>query len=122
MPKLSTAITTTTTEEVKLAPALKVKLRKRLQTYAALHAEKKAIIEKMDKEKALIGELRDEAEVLSLDFEGFKVTYVQGTSSKLDKKKFVALGGPLKMLENATVTTPKKAYELVTVPGEKGDD
>jgi DUF4097 and DUF4098 domain-containing protein YvlB len=76
----------------------------------------------MDKEKALIGELRDEAEVLSLDFEGFKVTYVQGTSSKLDKKKFVALGGSLKMLENATVTTPKKAYELVTVPGEKGDD
>lgn len=55
-------------------------------------------------------------------FEGFKLKKVGGTTSKLDKKKFVSLGGSLAILERATKTSPRKPYLKVTAPGEKTED
>ena len=55
----------------------------------------------------------------SLAIDGFKSTMVFPNRSKLDKKKFVALGGSLELLEKATVSTPGKPYVKVSLPGEK---
>ncbi len=47
------------------------------------------------------------------------ISLVEGTTRSLDKLKFVELGGSLEMLENATVSKPKKAY--ISIGKEKGD-
>lgn len=117
----TTKATVTTTEEVKLAPKLEKQLRQRLQNYAALKAEVASLIAALDDEKAAIGKLREKTGHTSVQLDGFTVTQVTGVTSKLDKKKLIQLGCAAAWIEEATVTTPKKPYELVTVPGEKDD-
>ncbi len=111
--------TTTVTEEVKLKPALKAKLTKKLKVYAELHTQLKAVQAAMDKEKAEIGSLREEAGVTSLAIDGFKVTQVTNLRTTLDKLKLIEMGVTTEMLEEATVTKPGRPYEKITCPGEK---
>lgn len=118
----TTKATVTTTEEIKLAPKLEKQLRQRLQNYAELKASLKSIQSALDDEKGEIGKLREKTGHQSVQLDGFTVTQVTGTTSKLDKKKLVALGCAAAWIEEATVVTPKKPYELVTVPGEKGGE
>lgn len=116
---VSTAVTTTTKEEVTIKPALKTKLLKKLKVYAELRQQLKAIEAAMDKEKAEIGKVREEIGVTSLALDGFKVTQVTNLRSTLDKKKLIEMGVTTDMLEEATVTTPGRPYEKITCPGDK---
>ena len=122
MPKLTQSIkataTTTTVQTVALKPRLKTQLLNELQSYAVLKAEADAIKLAMDCHKATIREIRESTGEKALDIEGFKITDVTGTSSKLDKKKLLAEGVTLAQIERCTVTKPKKAYEKITLPGE----
>lgn len=122
MPKLATTATVTTTTTVTLRPLVRKRLLNELHAYAELKAQLDAIEVVMDEHKATIRTLRESTGAASLELDGFKMTDVRGTTKKLDKKKFVALGGSLAMLEDATTVKPKKPYELVTVPGEKKPD
>lgn len=116
---LVTTVTTTITEEVKLRPSLKAKLLRELRTYAELRAQVKALELAMDKHKATIGGLREEAGVNSLALEGFHVTLVSPMRSTLDKMKLIAMGVTTEMLEEATTVKPGRPYEKISIPGEK---
>lgn len=103
------------TQELKLEPALKAKLKQRLTKLKELQRIADEAQAKADKEQALVEGYFEQAEAKSVTLEGLAtMTLVEGTSSKLNKKKFVELGGSLAMLENATETKPKKSYVLVT--------
>lgn len=119
---LSTAVTTVTKEEVKLKPALKAKLSKRLRVYGELRTQLKAIEAAMDKEKAEIGKLREEVGVTSLKLDGYSVTQVTSLRSTLDKKKLIEMGVTVDMLNEATTTKPGRPYIKVTCPGDRTDD
>ena len=69
-------------------------------------------------EKKKIMDLYKANGITSLRIDDVPVTLVTGgTSSSLDKKKFVLLGGNLQMLEDAKVTKPRRDYMLIG--GEK---
>lgn len=124
MPRLSQQVVTTVTakSEVKLAPGLKTKIQNRLKLAKVAKAALDKAKADFEREKMILGGLREQAGEQSLTLDGYgTITEVRGTSKKLDKKKFVAAGGSLAMLEAATVETPKKAYELVTFPGDDDD-
>ena len=71
---LTAMVSATTREEVKLRPAVRLKLLKRLKVYAELKQQLKAIEVAMDKEKAEIGKVREEVGVTSLSLDGYKIT------------------------------------------------
>ncbi len=113
MAKLQTVATVTT--EAVLEPALKAKLKQRLSKLKELQAAADLAQAKADKEHALVEGYFEQAEAKSITLDGLAtVTLVEGTSSKLDKKKFVEFGGSLAMLENATIVSSKRPYVLVT--------
>jgi hypothetical protein len=114
-------VTTTQIEEVRIEPKLKKKLQARLEAYAAQKAKLTPIYEEMDRLKAELDDIRQDLGVMSLDVEGSKITMVAGIYRKLDKKKFVALGGDLKILQLATIEKPKKPYTKITLKGEKDE-
>ena len=119
-PQLQTKATVKTTEEIKLAPKLEKQLRQRLTNYASLKQELDSLKAALDDEKAAIGALREKTGHTSVSLDGYTVTQVTGTTSKLDKKKLIQLGCAAAWIEEATVVTPKKPYELISLPGEKG--
>jgi hypothetical protein len=107
------------TQELRLEPALKLKLQQRLKLYRKLVAEFDAAEAKLDKEAKNIEGYFEQAGAQSITVEGHAViTEVRGNSSKLDKKLFVQQGGTLAQLENATITSPKKPYILITLTKE----
>lgn len=124
MPRLSQQVVTTVTakSEVKLAPRLKTKIQNRLKLAKVAKAALDKAKADFEREKMILGGLREQAGEQSLTLDGYgTITEVRGFSKKLNKKKFVAAGGSLTMLEEATESTPKKAYELVTFPGDDDD-
>ncbi len=114
MPSLS--VTTTTTTTVELRPSLKRKLLTELRAYAELKAQADAIELAMNAHKATIRGLREGTGEKSLELEGFKTTDVTGETSKLDTKLLLLNGVTMGQINAATITKPKKAYELVTCP------
>jgi len=93
-------LTTTQTTEVKLKPALKVKLLNELHVYERLHTQLKAIEAEMDQRKAIIARYREEAGVETLLVDGFHVTRVSGgIRGTLDKMKLLEMGVTTDMLE-----------------------
>jgi hypothetical protein len=102
--------------EVDIEPALKKKLQQRLDVLRKLRAELDAAKAKFDKEKANIEGYFEQTGATSINVDGYaKITEVRGTTDVFDKKKFVELGGSLKMIENATFPKPKKPYVLITL-------
>jgi hypothetical protein len=116
---MALSLTTNQTVEVQLRPALKSKLLKRLKLYAELRAQSKALELAMDKEKAEIGALREEAGVDKLAIEGFSVAYVTNIRKTLIPAKLIAMGVTTSMLEEATDLKPGRPYVKISVPGQK---
>jgi hypothetical protein len=119
VPKLSTAVTTTVTEQVKITPKQKVQLRKSLKLYAELHLAEKVAAQAKKKAVAEIRRIREEIGVEALEFEGYKATNVPNLRDFFDKQEFVNLGGVLEYYNNAIRKKPGTAYEKVSVPGAK---
>lgn len=103
-----------------LTPTQQQAVRQVCREYQQLDAQIKVLEAKRDEKKARLGTLRDEAGVISLMFEGFKVTLVGGVRNVLNKKKLIALGCKASWLEEATEMKPSKAYEKISLPGQKG--
>lgn len=118
----STALLATTTHEVVLKPAVRRQLLKELRLWAELHAQEKAIKLAKSKHAHAVESMQTELGESSIDLEGFKSTIVAPMRSSLDKKKFVALGGKLEILEKATVQVPGKSYLKITAPGAGKDE
>lgn len=123
---IGTTTTTTTVVEVKLSPKVRKELAGKIAEVVSLQVALKDL--KLDRDKKLVEIEKlyvDSNEGHALDtgtmFDVFKLKKVGGTTSKLDKKKFVSYGGSLAVLERATVTKPRKPYLKVTAPGEKDD-
>lgn len=118
MAKLQATLATkaTATTEVEIEPALKAKLKQRLTKYRMLDAAFDAAKAALDKEAALIEGYFEQVGANSIKVKGHAtITEVRGVSPKLDKQLFVKSGGSLQMLEDSTVTTPKKPYVLITL-------
>lgn len=116
MAKLQAKLQATATTEVTIEPTLKKKLEQRLEIYRRLDAEYEKAKKALNKEADNIEGYFEQIGANSVKVEGHAtMTEVKGTSSKLDKKLFVKQGGTLAQLENATVTTPKKSYVLITL-------
>ena len=116
---MATQMTTTTVEAVRLKPALAKKLKARLQAYATVAQEIKRLKESLAAEMFLIEEIREQTGATKLDFEGTKITRIEGTYKKLNQKKLIQLGCAAAWIEEATENHPRKAYTKVTLPGEK---
>lgn len=118
MPTLSATVNVT--DELELAPQLRTRMQNKLQLLAQKLELLEAAKEEVDAVKADLSDLREIAGFKKLEFPGYgTVTLVEGTTSTLDKKKLLAQGVTLAMLENATVVKPKKAYTLCTPAGSK---
>lgn len=109
MPKLSQ----TTKVEVDVAPEILEQAEQGLRLYAELKRE-------LERVKGDLGALVEQAGVnLNLGKDVGSIQAVKGgTSSRLNKKKLLTLGVKLSTIDEATVTTPKKPYTVVRVPGD----
>lgn len=103
----------TQTAEIDVAPELAARITALLSTYHDLKAQADLLYEQMDVENAKIWDLMKEAGLKKIVVGDVPCTEVGGESSKLDKIKFVQLGGSLEMLANATERKPKKKYLLI---------
>ena len=121
---LKTMATVKTTKEVKLQPRVSAKLRLKLSSYQTLAEQIKALKLQKKNLTADIGKLRAETGEQSLSIDGFTITEVRGTTSKIDQKKLIELGCAAAWIEEATTRKPKRPYEKITCPGdeEDGDD
>ena len=110
------AVTVSTTQEVTLKPSVKAKLLRELHEYANAKQLLEIAQTKVDKHKAIVAAIREDIGEQSISLDGYTVTLVAGTKSKLDKGKLVAQGVSLAQIEMATVVSPSKAYVLITLP------
>ena len=93
----------------------------RLSVYQELKASVDVLQAQMDGEKAAI---YAEMEATGADkawVDSIPLTIVRSSSSSLDKKEFVRLGGSLKLIDAATVKKDKKPYLKITL-GKDGTD
>jgi len=118
----TTKATVSTTKDIVLKPQVLRKLRLELKTYTSLKEQFDILKAQLDKRKGVIGRLREETGEQSLSLDGYKITRVCGTSSKIDKAKLVELGCAMAWITESTVVTPKKPYEKITLPGEKDEE
>jgi hypothetical protein len=116
--KLQATVQAKTTTTVKIMPSVRRRLMIELKGYQADKAAEKAAKARVDKRKGKIGAIREEIGEDSIEIEGFKVTQVRGTTTKINEAKLVELGCALAWIEEAKETKPKKPYEKVTLPGE----
>lgn len=109
---MSPTLTTETTAETTVAVSKEIAARVSalLSTYHELKVQADLLSDAMDVEKAKIFAILQEEGIEKVAIDGTPCTIVRGTSSSLDKMKFVELGGSLEMLQNATVIKPKKPY------------
>ncbi len=121
MPKLTQAVATEPTVEQDTALTLSQAhlVRQVCLEYQHLDAQIKVLEHQRDDRKKRLGELRDEAGVVSMLFEGWKVTLVGGLRKVLNKKKLYALGCKKEWYDEAEELKPSKPYERVTPPGAK---
>lgn len=119
----TTSITAIATTEIKLQPSLKAKLLTAIQLYLECGNKIRALKAGQAFQAKTIEDIQVDLGESSLDIDGYKSTIVAGTTKSLDKKKFVALGGRLDLLEAAMVEKPKKPYVRITAPGaSEGED
>ena len=119
MPSLS--VTTTTTQVVKLSPALKKKLLLKCKTYASLKLQRDAADLAMTKQRTEVEFIMEEAGESKLEIEGFKTTLIAPVKKgKFNPKKAIALGITTEQIEKSMdPDTPGKSYIKISVPGEK---
>jgi len=121
---MAATVTVSTTEEIKLDTKLRKKLLTKLNAYAQLAEQRKTLDHAMKKLADEVGELRDETGHMSLKIDGYNITLVPSTYKKFNPKKFIALGGDLRIYTQAVEEKPKKPYNKITVPGseEEGEE
>lgn len=112
-------ITVTTEQKLDIAPEVVADLSTRVAYINELALEAGLLKEVIDTEKAIVLKKMQEAGIEKAEIDGIPCTIVRGYNSKLDKQKFVELGGSLTQLENATNKKPKKPYVLI---GKEKDD
>ena len=122
MPIAALAVTATTTHQLVIAPQLKRKLLLALKTYTELTAQAKVLALAKKKQGSIVEEIQTELGESSIDIDGYKSTIVAPIRKVLDRKRFVALGGNLDILDQAMIDTPSKAYPKITAPGAADDD
>lgn len=121
---MAVTMTTTTTEEIKLKPLVAKKLKLKLGNYASLAKEIKALKAAQVVELEAIEAIRADTGAFKFEFEGAKITRIEGTHKKLNHKTLIQLGCAAAWITQATEEHPKRAYTKITLPGEKdyGDD
>ena len=123
MPTTAIALTATTTHQLTIAPQIKRKLLLALKTYTELSAQAKVLALAKKKQSGIVEGIQTELGESSIDIDGYKSTIVAPIRKVLDRKRFVALGGNLDILDQAMIDTPSKAYAKITAPGAtNGDD
>lgn len=115
-------LTATTTQQIKIAPGLKTKLSKALQTYAGLRDQRKAADSAMKKTRGSIEDILGEIGESNLSLNGFKTSLVAPVRTTLSEAKLLALGVDPDIIAKAKVSTPTTPYVKVTCPGEKDDE
>jgi len=103
-------IMTETTMTVQVQPDVTARLTALLDTYQTLKVDADLLYDQMEEEKRKIKGEMELAGLSAFRINGVPCTIVGGETSKLNKLKFVELGGSLAMLENATEKKPKKKY------------
>ena len=116
------ALTATTTHQLVIAPQLKRKLLLALKTYTELSAQAKVLALAKKKQGSIVEGIQTELGESSINIDGYKSTIVAPIRKVLDRKRFVALGGDLGVLDQAMIDTPSKAYPKITAPGAADDD
>lgn len=119
---VSATTTTTVQKTVKLAPALRRKLVTALKTYAELATQVRALEHAKKGQSDIVREIQVDLGEDSLLIEGFKTTLVSPVKKTLNKKKFVAKGGDLALLESCYDEIPSSDYVRITPPGNKEGD
>lgn len=125
MPKLqqstnaAVAVEDTPELDTTLTPSQQILVRQVCREYQQLDQRIKELEQQREAKKVRLGELRDEVGVVSMLFEGFKVTLVGGVRNVLNKKKLIAMGCKQAWLDDATEQKPSKAYDKITLPGQK---
>ena len=114
---MSTTLETTQTTELEIKPELRAHLAALCATYKELKFDLDAIQHQMDIEKAAMWTILKEVGAEKVKIDGFSLNVIKGHTSKLDKVKFVELGGSLEQLDNATFKKPKRAYLDIDIPG-----
>jgi hypothetical protein len=103
-------VTTEQTVQTEIRPEVAARLAALVSTLNEIKFEAGLLDEAMDIEKAKIFEILQTEGIDKVDVQGTGLAIVRGTSSRLDKVKFVQLGGSLAQLEAATIVKPKKPY------------
>lgn len=106
-------VTQTQTTEVELNTAIKEHLIGTLDTIKELVFQVEAINHQIDIEYLTVQSILEDAGVKKLNVNGTPISIVEGTTSRLDKKKLIAQGITQAMIEAATTTKPKKPYLLI---------
>lgn len=116
--KMTTKVTTTTVTTVKLAPKLRTKLLKEMQTWEVANAvakkaevDKKAATANVDKLMSDAGEFKALEEGVSID--RFKAKMVFPINTRWDEEQLRRFLTPAQM-EECRVTTPGKAYVKIS--------
>ena len=104
---------------VELTPRQQAAFRAAFAQYQRQKEAVEAAHAALDKCKETLGRLRMQVGEESVGLDGFKITLVQGVQSRLNKRKLRLVGVTQAQIEAATITSPKKPYELVTCPGDK---
>lgn len=118
-------LTATVETEVVIEPEVVACLSAKLGTYKSIKADIELLEAALAREA---DEIKGTLELHGLKkcrVDGIPICIVEGVSTKMDKLKFVALGGDLAMLKAASVSKPKKAYlkvgEEKSHKGDSGD-
>lgn len=124
--------TTTTIQEVHIAPKVQRKLLTELQGYGAIATEMKVLKEAKEGHSAAVLLLSEQVDADRYEVGGFKVAVVRGAPDRrLDKdrllKRLVADGkyslkAALALMSDCTTEKPKKDFVKITVAGEKEDE
>ena len=122
MPTATVTVTALTTHQLALSPQIKRKLLLALRTYTELSAQAKALQLAKHKQSKIVEDIQTELGESHIEIEGFKATVVAPIRHTLDKKRFVALGGDLDILERAMVDQSGKAYVKITAPNIADDN
>lgn len=106
--------------DIELTPRQQQELRVAFQKYQQLKDAVEKATTSLSAQKESLGRLRARLGEDSIGLDGYRVTLVSGgTTKRLDKRKLMRLGVSQGQIEQATVEKPKKAYELVTCPGDR---
>jgi hypothetical protein len=109
------AVTTAGIDTCDLSLDARLRLGALLGTYRSLKTDLDLLDAQLAEECKTIWSVMQEDGVAKTVVDDCRLTVVGGFSSKLDKVKFVQLGGNLQTLAAATVRKPKKPYLKITI-------